>query len=412
MRSAAGASAGLALALALIVVPLVVLIGLEAAGVFGQDPDAMGRIHERLAAGQVPDAADLQGVEVLEVRATASDSAVATAVSAAIDPDLLARPEWRRAADLLANGQGELTVGGSLDLTLDLTGTLLLLAAVVLVLFGTVAVTTWAATGRALRPVEAVRAEVAAIAGGSLHRRVPRPPGGDEITRLADTMNGMLARLEEAARRQRRFVADASHELRSPLASARTQLEVALRASAGDAAVLRGVLEEHHRLERLTADLLRLARLEGGAAPGAAEVDLDELIAEEAARLGTQVDDRQVLAGRVAGDRQQLASVVRNLLDNAARHARQRVAVALWERDGRVHLVVDDDGPGVPPADRERVFERFLRLDEARDRARGGSGLGLAIVRAVVTAHDGTVRVEDAPAGGARLRVILPAAGR
>jgi len=331
-----------------------------------------------------------------------------------VTPELLERPEWRDARRALARE------GSAVELSSRLVGNVgvgyvderMLLAVSLATVFAIVATVVWGVTGRALRPVEALRREVAAIAGDSLERRVPRPGGNDEIARLADTMNDMLARLEASARRQRRFVADASHELRSPLTSARTQVEVALRhlGCADAEAVLRGVLAEHDRLDRLTDDLLRLARLEEGAPRATAQVDLEEIVARETARLaGVAVDDRHVLAGRVTGDHQQLASVVRNLLDNAARHARQRVAVSLGRDGDRVHLLVDDDGPGVPHADRDRIFERFARLDQARDRTRGGNGLGLAIVRSVVASHGGTVNVEDAPLGGARFRVDLPA---
>jgi signal transduction histidine kinase len=274
-----------------------------------------------------------------------------------------------------------------------------------------VAALTWWLTGRALRPVEAIRAQTAEISGSTIHRRVPEPRTEDEIGRLARTMNSMLDRLEDASLRQRRFVSDASHELRSPVASIRAQLEVALRRTDADwPGVAEKVLAEDARLEGAVSELLELARSEEGAPLEPVEVDLDELVLEETQRAyRVPVDTSHVSAGRVHGSAAQLARAVRNLLDNAARHARSRVQVMLATRDGEVVLAVDDDGPGVPAGERERVFERFTRLDEGRARDAGGVGLGLPMVRAIVDRHAGTVGVEDSPLGGARFVVRLPA---
>jgi signal transduction histidine kinase len=294
------------------------------------------------------------------------------------------------------------------------------------VLVSLVAAVAWVLVGRALRPVEAIRREVEAISGSSMHRRVPEPASGDEIGRLARTMNAMLGRLERAAVRQRQFVSDASHELRSPVAAIRTDVEVALRegGTADWPMVGRAVLDEENRLEHLLADLLLLAAgdevADGGRPPADARVDLGRLAAAETER-GRRVpvtvtigDDPPPPA--VAGSADALSRVVANLVDNAARHASTAVAVTVTARaDGAgVRLVVDDDGPGIPDEDRERVFERFTRLDDARTRATdngagGGAGLGLAVVRSVVTRHHGTVRAEAGPQGGARLVVELPA---
>jgi len=269
--------------------------------------------------------------------------------------------------------------------------------------------------GRALAPVEAIRAEVDAISATALHRRVPDPPADDEIGRLARTMNRMLERLERAQARQRRLVSDASHELRSPVAAIRQHAEVALahpgRTSAAELAET--VLAEDLRLQRLAEDLLLLTRAdEHTLALRRRPVDLDDLVFDEARRLravsGLRVDTSQVSAGRVDGDAAGLRRVLRNLGDNAARHAEGRVAFSVAERDGVVLLEVDDDGPGVPEADRERVFERFVRLDDARARDGGGSGLGLAIVAELVAAHGGTVAIGASPAGGTRVGVSLP----
>lgn len=266
----------------------------------------------------------------------------------------------------------------------------------------------WFVTGRALRPVEAMRAEADAITHSTLHRRVPVPRGGDEVGRLARTLNAMLDRLEASAERQRRFVADASHELRTPLATLRAELEVAQRANR--AGPLRegvaGALDQEARLEALLADLLLLASVDESAPVELEPVDLGAVVGEEAERPRA-VPVAVTGSGTVAGRPSQLARVVTNLLDNAARHATTAVVVTV---DGG-RLVVEDDGPGIPPEHRERVFERFTRLDEARARDAGGAGLGLSIVAAVVAAHGGTVAVDGSPAlGGARVTVALPAA--
>jgi signal transduction histidine kinase len=291
-----------------------------------------------------------------------------------------------------------------------------LLAIGVPLLLVVVAGTTWFVVGRALAPVEAIRAEVDAISATALHRRVPDPPADDEIGRLARTMNRMLERLERAQARQRRLVSDASHELRSPVAAIRQHAEVALahpgRTSAAELAET--VLAEDLRLQRLAEDLLLLTRAdEHTLALRRRPVDLDDLVFDEARRLrgvsGLRADTSLVSAGRVDGDAAGLRRVLRNLGDNAARHAEGRVAFSVAERDGVVVLRVDDDGPGIPEADRERVFERFVRLDDARARDDGGSGLGLAIVAELVAAHGGTVAIAASPVGGTRVEVSLPA---
>jgi signal transduction histidine kinase len=279
-----------------------------------------------------------------------------------------------------------------------------------------VGVTTWRAAGRALAPVDAIRAEVDAISAAELSRRVPDPMGHDEIARLAATMNRMLARLEAAQSRQRRFVSDASHELRSPLAAIRQHAEVALahpdRTSTAQLAQI--MVDENARLQQLVEDLLLLARAdEGTFALRYQPLDLDDLVFEAASRLrqGTNlhVDTTGVSAARVTGDEAHLRRVLRNLADNAARHARTRVGFALTEtRSGTANLRVDDDGAGIPEGERRRVFERFVRLDEARSRDAGGSGLGLAIVAEIVRVHDGTVTIGDSPLGGASVEVTLP----
>lgn len=290
------------------------------------------------------------------------------------------------------------------------------LAAGLPVVIGLVAILIWLLAGRTLRPVEAIREEVADISGDDLHRRVPVPDSHDEVARLAETMNEMLDRLQAAADAQRRFVSDASHELRSPLAVLQATLEIAL-AHPGDIpwpVVASDALGEAGRLQGLVEDLLLLASLENGSQSRRQEdVDLDEVVMEEIRRRRPTsrvvFDPSRVSAARVDGNRRQLARVVQNLIDNAERHAAGVVTVELSEEDGSARLVVADDGPGIPPGRREWVFDRFARIDEARSLDAGGSGLGLAITREIVLAHGGGIRVADSNLG-ARLEVVLPCA--
>ena len=271
--------------------------------------------------------------------------------------------------------------------------------------------------GRSLAPVEAMRDEVETISIRDLHRRVPQPTGGDEISRLASTMNGMLARLEGSQARQRRFVSDASHELRSPVATIRQHAEVALAhpetSKLEELADI--VLQENARLQSLVEDLLLLSQADEGTLKLATQaVDVDDLVFEEAKRLRATTELRvrtsRVSAGRVSGDRKQLNRMIRNLSDNAARHARGIVEFSLRDGDGSVLLTVDDDGRGVAPTERERVFERFVRLEEGRDRDSGGTGLGLAIVAEIAAAHEAGVAVAESAMGGARFEVHFHAA--
>jgi signal transduction histidine kinase len=268
-------------------------------------------------------------------------------------------------------------------------------------------IVTYLAAGRALRPVEAIRARVATTRDPSV--RVPVPAARDEVGRLAETMNAMLARLQAGQAVQRRFVADASHELRSPLATIATGLELLSRGDA-DRDTVTALRGETERLGRLVDALLLLARAdESGLRPRFEDVDLDEVAEAERLRPAGRIVPRIEAAHvRVVGDRGQLAQVVRNLVDNACRHARSTVVVSVGRSGEYAALDVADDGPGVPPEQRTRVFERFVRLDDARARADGGAGLGLAIVAEVVAAHGGTVDVVGSPLGGALFRVRLP----
>ncbi|MFJ5207768.1 sensor histidine kinase [Streptomyces nigra] len=274
-------------------------------------------------------------------------------------------------------------------------------------LLAVVAGATWLVTRRALSPVEGIRREMAAItASEDLARRVPVPATHDEVARLALTTNETLAALESSVERQRRFVADASHELRSPIASLRTQLEVG--AAHPELLDLDGAVTDTVRLQTLAADLLLLARLDAGERPGDARFDLGALAREHAeGRAGVTVTADEV---PVAGSRAQVGRVLTNLLDNARRHARSAVTVGVRAEGEWAVVAVADDGDGVPEADRERIFERFVRLDEARSRDDGGAGLGLAIARDVAVRHGGTLTVGRAPAGGALFELRLPRA--
>lgn len=299
----------------------------------------------------------------------------------------------------------------SVETSIQALRSLLLAGAPLLVLL--VGGVTFVLTGRSLRPVELIRQRVAGISAEQLGQRVPVPAARDEVGRLAETMNDMLERLDSAATSQRRFVSDASHELRSPLATVRTSMEVAQvhPEVTNLAALTQVVLDETARMQTLVADMLLLARSdERGLQLRRTEVDLDDLCEQEAARLrraGVRVltDIHPV---RVIGDADRLARALRNLADNAARHATSTVELRVHTEGERAVLEVGDDGPGIPDAQRERVFERFVRLDESRTRSSGGTGLGLPIVAQIVQAHHGTVSVADAPNFGALLRIWLP----
>jgi signal transduction histidine kinase len=285
------------------------------------------------------------------------------------------------------------------------------LSAGVPALLALLAAATWFLTGRALRPVERLRRQAAEITATDLQRRVGVPPGGGELGRLADTLNDLLARLEESLGRQRRFVADAAHELRSPVAAIRAQLEVNDRVNhAGQSAA---ATTESVRLSQLVEDLLALAQLDANPQPRAEPVDLDDLAYAEVAllrhRTTAGVDTRSVRPAQIIGDPGLLSRAVRNLLDNAARYAASQISVTTRIVGNYAEIVVADDGPGIPTADRLRVLERFTRLDTARARDSGGVGLGLAIVNDVVTSHRGRVTITDNEPG-TRVSMTFPLA--
>jgi signal transduction histidine kinase len=282
------------------------------------------------------------------------------------------------------------------------------------VLLGIVGVTAWTVVGRALRPVDLIRAEVAEIGETDLHRRAPDPGTQDEIGRLAVTMNAMLDRLERSAERQRRFVGDASHELRSPLAAMRAQLEANLLdpSSSDWVSTTIDLLADQARLEQLVGDLLLLARLDGHRALRRPTlVDVSAAVTRVVRSSGVTTVPVHVTCDEsciVAGHVEQLERMVRNLVDNAVRHTNSQVRVEVTRQGREVVVDVIDNGPGIRAEDRIRVFERFTRLDDARATDTGGSGLGLSIVQGLVNAHGGTVAFLDTQQG-AHARLVLPA---
>jgi signal transduction histidine kinase len=353
---------------------------------------------------------------LISFRAKAGEYTERTVHGVRDDLDFESYRVWAVRADSPA-GPVTVYVATSLELASETAATLrrLLIVAVPLVTL-LLAVVTWLVAGRALRPVEAIRAEVATISDEQLDRRVPESSGKDEIARLARTMNGMLGRLEAASSRQRAFAADASHELQSPLSAMRTQLEVALAQSPRTdwPRVARELLDDSQAMERLVRDLLFLARedQDAGAVPRGM-VDLDDVVLEEATRVRATayvlIETTAVSAAPVRGSREQLVRLTRNLLENAVNHAASRVELSLATLNGEVELTVHDDGPGVPAAARDTIFDRFVRADDARSRQVSGSGLGLSIVAAIARRHGGVVELLDGTTG-ATFVLRLPSA--
>lgn len=277
----------------------------------------------------------------------------------------------------------------------------------------------WVVVGRALRPVDTMAGSVAAMDDRDLGR-LDRPGTGDELDRLADTLNDLLERLDEALTRERRFVSDASHDLRTPITGVRALLEsephdlAAVRSSRAEA------LAAVDALADLVDDLLELARADGHAGTPrpmtGGPVDLDDLVLAHARSLerstGLAIDTSGVSGGQVHGRDTELGRVVENLAANAARYAVSTIVFTVQQEAGVVVFTVTDDGPGIPAADRARVFERFATLDDSRSSERGGTGLGLSIVAAIVAAHGGTVAVGDGDGRGACFIVRLPAVDR
>ncbi|HVW45534.1 MAG TPA: ATP-binding protein [Solirubrobacterales bacterium] len=268
---------------------------------------------------------------------------------------------------------------------------------------------------RAAAPLRRFAATATEIDAGDLSPRIPVDPSSPaELRTLGDSFNLMLDRLEDAFARQRGFVSDASHELRSPLTAIRGQIEVLAREPEPDAAAVKRVeaatLAELARVERLVEEMLALARLDEGVGPVRRELDAAAFLREAVAAAPGAATLGPTPAGRIELDPDMVARVIRNLVENARRHAGPEgtVTVSASAADGRLRVDVDDDGPGIAPAERERVFDRFHRSDAARVRATGGAGLGLAIARSIVAAHGGRIWAGQSPPGGARISFELP----
>lgn len=325
----------------------------------------------------------------------------------------------RVASEAVSGGKGQYTVlvGGGIEPIESMVSTVATMLAVTAPVVAVVAaVATYLLVRRSLRSVDAIRSRVTQISASDLGERVPVPNRADEISALAVTMNEMLTRIEAGHSAQRRFVGDASHELRSPLATVISALEIAeSHPEMLDKTLLQtALLPEAHRMQSLVEDLLLLARAdEHGLPMRRTEIDLDDLAGAEVARLKRETSlkiSAQLAAVKVSGDALGVARVLRNLADNAARHAGAEVSIVVRAQGGSAYLHVCDDGPGIPAAERDRVFERFVRLDTDRSRHGGGSGLGLAIVAEIVAAHEGTVGIGDHAGGGTVMTVQLPLA--
>lgn len=298
----------------------------------------------------------------------------------------------------------------------------LLLAAVFLVLLVVVGLLSRYMAGRTLRPVEEMRQSAEAITASDLSQRVMVPHGDEDLSRLAHTFNDLLARVESAMDAQRQFISNASHELKGPIAATKLMLETARDhpGTIASAALVSDLTIENEHLQSLVADLLSLARQdEGRIQVNRTLVDLCDLIYEEVTSLGRQSEVLFDVSGVeplvYRGDACLLGQALRNLLENAMRYARSRVVVSCHEEtachektNGTVRITVSDDGPGIAPEDRERVFGRFVRLEKGRERATGGTGLGLAVARGIVEQHGGTIFFTDSEIGGATAVIDLP----
>lgn len=322
----------------------------------------------------------------------------------------------------LKDGPGWIYIANSLSQVDTATSSLTTLFAVglPLVLF-VVGFVVWRAVTQALRPVEQIRRRASAIGAEDLSQRLPVPSSRDEIARLTATMNQLLDRLETAASRQKQFIGDASHELRSPLTALRAQVEVAMAHpdESNSEHLLHVIRDQVARMTMLTEDLLFLAQsTETNPMTLAAPVDLDELVLAEVHRqreigvLTVTLD--AIAAARVPGSQRDLSRVLRNLTDNAREHAHTEIVLSLSTQNGVAEIIVVDDGEGVPAADRERLFDRFTRLDNARPRSSTGAGfgLGLAIARQIVGNHHGSLTAHDRPDGkrGAMFLIRIPLA--
>jgi signal transduction histidine kinase len=331
--------------------------------------------------------------------------------------DAVPHDDMRVSGQRVSTPSGDYTVlagGGSEAVEATARTVALLLACGAPIIIAVAAAATYWLVRRSLQSVDAIRSRVAEISTSDLTQRVPVPTSRDEIAGLAVTMNKMLSRIEAGHRAQQRFLGDASHELRSPLATIISGLEVAeAHPDLLDADLaINTLLPEAHRMRTLIEDLLLLARAdEQNLVLHKEDVALDDLAEVEAARVRREMECTiytDICPARLTGDPAALSRMIRNLVDNAVRHANSLIAIEVSSRSGTAKLSLSDDGPGIAPAERTRVFERFVRLDSDRSRSGGGAGLGLAIVAEVVAAHGGTVTIDDRPGGGTKMIVALP----
>lgn len=365
---------------------------------------------------------DASGVVLASSRGDSGEPLSTLAAAPSTTQDL-GRVEPDESGDFWVTSRGAITAEGPVTVLVGadrgpvekvVTTVAALLAIVGPVVVALGAIATYRLVGTALSPVERMRTRVASITNNQLGERILVPDTRDEIARLAVTMNEMLERLDAGQRAQQQFVSDASHELRSPLATITAALELAAARPEliDDALIDESLLPEARRMRRLIEDLLMLARSdEKQSSISAVDVDLDDLLYEEGKRVESMSDvtvRTSIVPVRVTGDQQTLARMVRNLVDNALRHATTRVELSCAASNGSALITIDDDGPGIPQSERERVFDRFVRLDSSRTRDDGGAGLGLAIVAGTVAAHTGSVTVTESPLGGARFTVELP----
>jgi two-component system OmpR family sensor kinase len=371
--------------------------------------------------GEVRDATEAAGdrplLDASQIRSTAGGTVIVESRDVADDDDRVRLLAQRVQTDA---GPRVVVAGASLDDRDEALATLtwlLLIGAPVALLIASLA--GYGLAAAALRPVEAMRARAALISGGEADARLPVPPARDEVRRLAETLNEMIARIESSRAREREFLADAAHELRTPLAILKVELELALagEATAGDLrAAVTSAGEEVDRLAQLAEDLLVLARADRGRLPirpaafdAAAAL---EGVRERFARRAEQRERRIVAHApprlELVADRARVEQALGNLVDNALRHGDGTIMLEATEEGDRVVLSVADEGPGFPPAFLADAFERFTRADTARTGA--GSGLGLAIVRTIAEAHSGTATVANRPSGGAVACLMLPRA--
>jgi signal transduction histidine kinase len=331
--------------------------------------------------------------------------------------DAVPNDDMRVSGQRVNTSSGEYTVlvgGGSEAVEATARTVALLLAVGAPIIIAVAAAATYGLVRRSLKSVDAIRSRVAEISTSDLAERVPVPSSRDEIAALAVTMNEMLSRIEAGHRTQQRFLGDASHELRSPLATIISGLEAAeAHPELLDADLaINTLLPEAQRMRLLIEDLLLLARADEQSLILRKDQvllgDLAEVEVNRAPRDAGCTIHTDISAVCFIGDPVAVSRVIRNLVDNAVRHAKSRVDIHVDSRDGDAIITVSDDGRGIPPAERARVFERFVRLDSDRARSSGGTGLGLAIVAEVVAAHGGTVTIDDRPGGGTKITVALP----